>query len=92
MEWDHYEYKLAGHYLSAMVNGDYSGLTSEECAEYRAFERKAFDDARAAGWTPGHWAHVDDSGEDWGICAVSGLYAMRECVRLMVHKPTEVQA
>lgn len=87
MKWDHYEYKIAGHFLAAMINGDYSGMTSEECRDYRTFERQAFENARAAGFTVGHWATVDDDGEDWGECAITGLHAMRVTVRLMVYVP-----
>lgn len=86
MNWDHFSYKVAAHFLSAMINGDYSGMTSEECAQYRHFERTAFDNARAAGFIVGHWATVDDSGDDWGTCAVTGLLAMREEVHLMVYR------
>lgn len=91
-EWDHYSYKVAAHFLSAMINGDYSGMTSEECRQYRQFEQEAFANARAAGWTVGHWATVDDSGDDWGRCDVTGLQAMREEVRLMVYKQGAEQA
>lgn len=84
--WDHYEYKIAGHYLSAMINNDFSGMTDEETAEYKVFEREAFDNARADGFIIGHWADVVDSGENWGLCEVSGLHAMRCTVLLMVYK------
>lgn len=87
MEWDHFDYRIAGHYLSVMVNGDYSGMTSEECREYRAFERKAFQNAREAGFTVGHWStESDHAADNWGACDVCGLQAMRADVKLMVYK------
>lgn len=84
--WDHFEYRIAEHYLSAMVNGDYSGMTDDEISDYRKFEKEAFETAREGGFTVAHWAPVDDSGEDWGMCDVTGLLAMRCTVRLMVYK------
>lgn len=86
MHWDYYEYRIAEHYLPAMINGDSSGLTDGEISDYREFEKEAFKNAREAGFTVGHWAPVDDSGEDWGMCDVTALFAMRCAVRLMVYK------
>ena len=87
MKWDHYDYRIAEHYLSALINGDQSGMTDTESVEFDTWESQARDTAIAAGFTIGHWADVEDSGEDWGICKVSGLFAMRCTVRLMVYKP-----
>ena len=87
MKWDHYDYRIAEHYLSALINGDKSGMTDTESVEFNAWESQARNTATAAGFTIGHWIDVADSGEDWGICAVSGLFAMRCTVRLMVYKP-----
>lgn len=87
MNWDHYDYRIAEHYLSALINGDQSGMTDTESVEFNAWESQARDNATSAGFTVGHWADVADSGEDWGICEVSGLFAMRRTVRLMVYRP-----
>ena len=84
--WDHFEYRIAEHYLPAMVNGDYSGMTEGEIVDYREFERVAKGAALADGFTVGHWADVEGSGDDWGRCDVTGLLAMRCTVRLMVYK------
>lgn len=87
--WDHFEYAIAEHRLSAMVNGDFSGMDDPECQQYRDFERQAFADAHAMGWNVGHWAPVDGSGEDWGTCEICRLSAMRCTVRLMVWNDAE---
>ena len=34
---DHYELTLAGHWLSALVNGDYTGLEDNEAADLDVF-------------------------------------------------------
>ncbi len=26
MKWDHYDYRIAEHYISALINGDQSGI------------------------------------------------------------------
>ena len=36
---DYYEFTLAGHWLPALINGDYSGLTDDESADLDAFMR-----------------------------------------------------
>ena len=87
MNWDHYEYRIAEYYLSALINGDQSGMTDTESAEFNAWESQARDNAIAAGFTVGHWRNVEDSGEDLGVCEVSGLFEMRCTIRLMVYRP-----
>ena len=83
---DHYEYKIAEHYLSALIDGDETGLEDDEQTQFEQWESRARADAIAAGYTIGHWTEVEDSGGDWGICKVSGLFAMRCTVRLMIYK------
>lgn len=84
--WDRYDAKIASHYPSALINGDYSGLTTEEQAQFDAWQRRMEQTARDAGWTVGHWTSDHEDGDDWGICAVTGLLAMRAEVTLMVYK------
>jgi len=84
MEWDSYSYRIAEHYLSALVNGDESSMRAADSAEFNAWQETAHETARAAGFTIGHWADVDGSGEDWGRCDISGTLAMRCTVNLMV--------
>ena len=84
--WDHYEYRVDENFLSAMINGDFSSMTCEECADYENFERVAYGVARVAGFTVGHWTDVEGTDEDWGRCDICNMQAMRITVRLMVYK------
>ena len=70
MKLDHYDYLIATHYLSAIINDDYTGLEDDEEANLRAF----LQDNEQRG---GHWSCEDDCPE---FCTdeVSGLKA--ECV------------
>ena len=86
MEWGSYDYRTAEHYLSALINGDESGMSDPESTEFNEWRTGAESNVRDAGFTVGHWANMADSGEDWGRCEVSGLFAMRCTVRLMVYK------
>lgn len=88
-QWDYFEYKIAEHYLTAMINDDFSDIDYVECKQYHAFEQHAHETATAGGFTVGHWSPVDDSGEDWGHCDISGLFAMRCTVRLMVYREND---
>jgi hypothetical protein len=54
MNWDHYDYRIAEHYLSALINGDQSGMTDTESVKFNAWESQARDTATAAGFTVGH--------------------------------------
>jgi len=85
VKWNHYEYRIAEHFLSALINGDETGLDDDEQTQFEQWESQARADAIAAGYTVGHWTVAEDSGEDWGICEVSGLFAMRCTVRLMIY-------
>lgn len=86
MQWDTFDYRIAEHYLSALINGDQSGMTEDEIAEFDAWESSARQNARANGWSIGHWCDVPDSGEDWGQCNIGGLFTMRCTVQLHVHR------
>jgi hypothetical protein len=86
MQWDHYEYRIGEHYLSALINGDESGMSDTESEEFNAWRIEAEINAEQSGFTVGHWCDVEDSREDWGRCYVSGLFAMRCTVQLMVYK------
>ena len=89
--WDYYEYRIAGQYLSLMINDDMSGMETDEIRLYGDFDQQARQGATEAGFTVGHWATVGADGDDWGVCDVSGLFAMRCTVRLMVYKTNVVK-
>lgn len=87
------EYYIAGHYLSALINGDHSG--------FEGTDEQDFDDwleAAQAGRS-GHWGYYSSEAEDengnpdederskagehWRRCEVTGLFALCECVYFM---------
>lgn len=73
MRFDYYEFTIADHYLSALINGDHSGLSeSEECTFTDWLEST---DRRIT-----HWDVTDDS-ENFTRCDVSGLSAQCATVR-----------
>ena len=80
--WDYYEYRIAGHYLSAMINDDYSGLSDQE-------ERELQDFIESLPVTGGHWAIVEGGENEFGLCDVSGMRANTETVRLMFKREGE---
>jgi hypothetical protein len=85
MQFDHYEYTVGTHFLSALINGDESGLTDEESARFAEWVSYQHDSARAAGFTRAmHWAVVGDSRNDFGFCEVRNTHGEVETVRLMV--------
>ena len=86
MKWDRYEYKIAEHFLSALINCDETGLEDGEQTQFEQWEEQARADAHNEGWTIGHWSDVEDSGEDWGRCDITGLFAMRCTVQLVIYK------
>ena len=75
MVWDYYEYKIAEHYIFAIEYGDYGDMSKEEISQFNAWletEQKGI---------VGHWSIEEHDGGDFGICAVSGLFANRATVR-----------
>lgn len=85
MKWDYYEYQIAEHYLSALINGDYSSFDDSDCVALDNWVLHCKDCATENGFKIGHWAcDIDESG-NWGHCAITGLLAMRATVRLMVY-------
>ena len=66
---DHYSYKIAGQYLTAIINDDYTGLTDTESSQIARFLSEA-NNLPDATW------HVDD-GQDphYAICEICDLFA-----------------
>ena len=83
--WDHYTYHIADHFLPAMINDDYSGLSDDEVGELEAFIDEAFTDAREDDFKASHWTVEDDS-ENIGFCDVCDKLANVATVKLMVYK------
>lgn len=89
--WDSFDYKVAGSYVMALEYGADScdDFTDKEVREFNDWVQDCRDNAASQGWTPAHWTYDSEYSENWGICAVTGLSAMRVCVKLMVYKDKE---
>lgn len=72
--WDYCEYRIGAHFLSALINNDYTGLDDKEEDTLRFFIRQVQKQ-----WGIGHWS-VSDDGEEFAMCMVSGLMATVETV------------
>ena len=66
MQFDHYEYNIAGHWLSALINNDYSGLEEHEEKQLNQFITELP--------VIGRW-YIDDYSPAFSVDEVSGLYA-----------------
>lgn len=87
LAWNQYEFKIADHFLSALINDDRSGMDDDEDEQLDDFVDAAYNTAVAAGWRVGHWSCVSEDGdEDYGECDVTGLFARRASVQLMVYR------
>ena len=75
MTWDCYEYKIAEHYVFPLVCGDYEGMTESEISQFQTWLEFEQDGI------VGHWSIGEHDGDDFGRCAVSGLFANRATVR-----------
>lgn len=86
--WDSFDYKVAGHYVMALEYGAEScdDMTDKEVKEFNDWVQDCRDNAASHGWTPSHWSYENEEADDWGICGVTGLRAMRQSVKLMVYK------
>jgi len=70
---DYYEHRICGHYVSALINGDYSGLGS---AEIRDFDNW-FNTVHIVGSV--YDVHSDES--EFALCEVSELHGEVEVIR-----------
>ena len=68
------EYMIAEHYLSALINCDYSGLSDSDTAELDRFEAAAIKEAMKHG-TPQGFTIGGDEEPSFERCDVSGLLA-----------------
>jgi len=82
MKFEQYEYNICGAYLSAIINGDYSGLVDNEEAELNEF----LDDVAIQHeiLLPGHWS-VDSEEPNFSMDDVSGL--MDDCYECTYNVP-----
>ena len=80
MEFDIYEYNVCGHYASAIINGDYSGLTDEEAEQLNSWINNE---------VPAGAGHFDGFSEDdatgFSRDEVTGL--MADCFKVRWHRP-----
>jgi len=66
---DSIEYHISAHYLSALINGDYSGLTDKEEFQLEEFEYQVQCDA-PTGFEFGHFDVPADYVEHFGLCEI----------------------
>lgn len=78
MRTETFEHTVCQHYMSALINGDWSGLDEDEAELLREFVEGAVESARdqgAASWT---WTYDSDEEASFQTDDVSGL--MGDCV------------
>ena len=80
MKFEIEEYVVGEHFLSAIINGDYSGLSFYEEEQMHAWLRTTED-------APGHWSTVDDSRDEFTLCEITRRYSAGETL----HRLTEIR-
>ena len=81
MKFDQYEYSICGHYLSAIINGDTSGLSDNDEKDLDSF----LHHVEAHG--NGHWS-VDSEEPSFQEDEVSGL--MADCYDCTYNVPVTI--
>jgi hypothetical protein len=69
---DSIEYHISEHYLSAIINKDYSGLTDTEEHQIEDFEYQVMCDT-PIGFEFGHFDAPSDYSEDFGNCEICNM-------------------
>lgn len=73
---DCYEYVIGEHFLSALINDDYSGLSDDD--------EKALDIwLESLDLPQGHWDIVEDS-HNFSGCDITGLGALTQIIRWVI--------
>lgn len=77
MELDYYQYKISGHFASAIINGDESGLSPVEISDLTAFMADL----------PVQNGHFDvmENDSNFARCEVSGLHD--DCLTVRLYFP-----
>lgn len=74
MKFDYYEYNIAGHWMAALINDDYTGLTAHEEKQLNNFINNLP--------VLGHW-DIDDDNANYSIDEISGLYSDTYSAKLL---------
>jgi hypothetical protein len=75
MKFDYYTYQIAGHYLTALFNGDESGLSNTEISDLNRF----MDELPVKN---GHFDTMDLDNGSFSNCDICGLRSETYEVRL----------
>jgi hypothetical protein len=78
MQLDHYTYHLAGHYLPALINGDFTGLSDQEEAELNTW----IDSLSVSG----HFDVISEE-SDFRLCDICELHA--DCYEVRLYFQTQ---
>jgi hypothetical protein len=81
MKFDYYTFNIGSHYLSAIINGDYSGLNDQDEADLDRF----MDTLPVKN---GHFDLINYDGETFfSECDVSGLFD--DCIEARLYFPID---
>jgi hypothetical protein len=79
MKFDYYTFNMGSHFLSAIINGDYSGLSDQEETALNRF----MDNLPVKN---GHFDLVESEG-NFSECEVGGLFD--DCVEVRLYFPID---
>ena len=77
MEFDYYQYDISNSFASAIINGDYSGLSPVEISDLTAF----MADLPVKN---GHFDVMEDE-SNFALCEISGLHD--DCLSFRLYFP-----
>jgi hypothetical protein len=78
MKFDYYTYHLSGHFISALVNGDRTGLEDQDESDLDAW----IDSLPVSG----HFEIIDEEG-NFRECDITGLHS--DCFEVRLYFQTE---
>jgi hypothetical protein len=81
---DYYDYRIGSHFLPALINDDFSGLSDEDESAYASWVCRCYDNAKSDGWTEFIWVENDAAG--FAKCNITNLFNDCIDVRLLVSK------
>ena len=91
MTFEQYDFSIAGHWLSALINGDYSGLDDEEVSVFNEWYDSVFKDELETYWPDKKkkgfivWEVSEGSEPSFKKDEVSGF--MADCYDVVAHFP-----
>jgi len=76
---EYYDFIISQHFLSALINGDFSGLSDSDNKDLLKFESKK-QEFLPENFSHGHWSYDSEEEPSFRRCQITGL--LSDCIEI----------